>query len=159
MDSGRSAGRGWALLGLDVVDRLIDTGQATANLVAAMPSLHAAHAALVPALFWRGRAWTVRLGLLAYPTAMGFVLVATGEHYVINLLAGFALVAAVCWACRRWEARHEIQPSVDAATNPARNPRQPTQPHPSRRPGPTRQGLDRASSPSTEAPPSNSAEG
>ncbi|MGP4024822.1 phosphatase PAP2 family protein [Actinomadura sp. 3N407] len=101
----RTAGRGWSLLGLDVAERLIDTGQASVNLVAAMPSLHAAHAALVPALFWRGRAWATRIALLAYPAAMGFVLVVTGEHYVVDVLAGFALVAAVCWACGRWEAR------------------------------------------------------
>ena len=101
----RTAGRGWSLLGVDVAERLVETGQASVNLVAAMPSLHAAHAALVPALFWCGRAWTVRLALLAYPIAMGFVLVASGEHYVVDVVAGFALVTVSCCACRRWEAR------------------------------------------------------
>ncbi|WP_165966735.1 phosphatase PAP2 family protein [Actinomadura sp. 7K507] len=115
----RTAGRGWSLLGVDVAERLIDTGQASVNLVAAMPSLHAAHAALVPALFWRGRGRTTRIALLAYPAAMGFVLVVTGEHYVVDVLAGFALVAAVCWACSRWEARgggDAVRPSRRTAT-------------------------------------------
>lgn len=103
----RTAGRGWSLLGLDVAGRLTDTGQASVNLVAAMPSLHAAHAALVPALFWCGRAWAARIALLAYPAAMGFVLVVTGEHYVVDVLAGFAVVAAVCLAWGRWESRSE----------------------------------------------------
>lgn len=101
----RTAGRGWSLVGLDVAERLVETGQASVNLVAAMPSLHAAHAALVAALFWRGRALPARLALLAYPAAMGFVLVVTGEHYVVDVLAGFALVAAVCLGWSRWESR------------------------------------------------------
>ncbi|XRQ05685.1 phosphatase PAP2 family protein [Actinomadura welshii] len=101
----RTAGRGWSLLGLDVAQRVVETGQASVNLVAAMPSLHAAHAALVAALFWRARAWPGRLALLAYPVSMGFVLVVTGEHYVVDVLAGFALVAAVCLGWSRWESR------------------------------------------------------
>ena len=100
----RTAGRGWSLLGLDVAERLVDTGRASVNLVAAMPSLHAAHAALAAVLLWRGRAWWTRTALLAYPAAMGSVLVVTGEHYVVDVLAGFALAAAACWACGRWEA-------------------------------------------------------
>lgn len=99
----RTAPRGWSLVGLDVAERILDTGQASVNLVAAIPSLHAAHAALVPALFWHGRRWPARLALLAYPLSMGAVLVLTGEHYVVDVVAGVAAVAAVCWAAGRWE--------------------------------------------------------
>lgn len=99
----RTTARGWSVLGLDIAGRLMDTGQASVNLVAAMPSLHAAHAALVAALLWEGRKPLVRIALLAYPIAMGWVLVLTGEHYVIDVLAGFAVVVAVCWVAGRWE--------------------------------------------------------
>jgi hypothetical protein len=101
----RTSVRGWSVLGLDTAGWVLDMGQASVNLVAAVPSLHAGYAALVVALFWEGRRLSVRLALLAYPAAMGFVLVLTGEHYVVDVLAGFAVVAVVCWAARQWERR------------------------------------------------------
>lgn len=101
----RTVTRGWSVLGLEIAEQIIDTGRASVNAVAAMPSLHAAYAALVPALFWPGRRPLARLALLSYPLAMGFVLVLTGEHYVIDVLAGFGLVVAVDQAARRWERR------------------------------------------------------
>jgi PAP2 superfamily protein len=106
----RTTVRGLSVAGLDVAGRLLDTGQSSVNLVAAMPSLHAAHAALVVALLWPGRGRAARIGLLAYPLAMGFVLVLTGEHYVVDVLAGFALTAAVCRIAQRWE-RHPRVPA------------------------------------------------
>ena len=43
---------------------------------------------------------------MAYPLAMAFALVFTAEHYVIDILLGWALAAsviAVCrWVDRRW---------------------------------------------------------
>jgi hypothetical protein len=101
----RTVARGWTVVGLDIAEQLIHTGRASVNMVAAMPSLHAAYAALVPALFWEGRRPLVRLALLTYPLAMAVVLVLGGEHYVVDVLAGFGLVAGVCWAARRWERR------------------------------------------------------
>ena len=41
--------------------------------------------------------------LLLYPFLMSFGLVYYGEHYVIDILAGFALAAAVLGACSWWE--------------------------------------------------------
>lgn len=123
----RQAARGWEVLGLDIAGWLVDTGQASVNQVAALPSLHAAHAALVPALLWRGRSPLARLGLLAYPLAMGFVLVLTGEHYVVDVLAGFALVVGVCGVAGRWE-RRRARPSPPDATDPPPGPAEPTDP-------------------------------
>ena len=55
-----------------------------------MPSLHVAFAALV-ALFIASRLHSRWRWLLAlYPVAMGATLVYTGEHYVLDLLAGIA---------------------------------------------------------------------
>jgi membrane-associated phospholipid phosphatase len=64
------------------------------NPVAAMPSLHTAYAMMAVAFFLpvvRRRWWPV---LLAYPIAMTFTLVYSGEHYVIDVLVGWLYVAA-----------------------------------------------------------------
>jgi membrane-associated phospholipid phosphatase len=70
-----------------------------------MPSLHVAFACLVAlfiALQLRSR-W--RSLLVLYPLAMAFTLVYCGEHYVLDLVAGVAYIAAVHLAVGRWEAR------------------------------------------------------
>ncbi len=103
---GRTAARGWSLLGLPIAERVLEQGQATVNLVAALPSLHAAYAALVCVFLWRGRGVLARAVLLAYALSMGFVLVLTGEHYVLDILLGWAYVAIACLAASWWERRH-----------------------------------------------------
>lgn len=101
----RVALRGWHLLNLDVAGRVIEKGQAVLNPVAAFPSLHAAYPVLVAVFFWpRLRSWrsvVLRVALTAYPLAMGFVLVLSGEHYVVDVLAGWAVVALVVAVARR----------------------------------------------------------
>lgn len=67
-----------------------------ANPVAAIPSLHAALPlllALVVVRLWGRRT----LPVLLYPLTMGFNLVYLGEHYVVDVLAGYA-VAVVAYA-------------------------------------------------------------
>jgi membrane-associated phospholipid phosphatase len=80
------------------------------NPYAAIPSLHAGYAFLVflfvSMLAWRTRWrwWVVGFAAL-YPAAQGFAAVYTGNHYVVDLLIGFAYAAAaffaVGWAWRR----------------------------------------------------------
>jgi PAP2 superfamily len=74
-----------------------------ANQLAAMPSLHLAWAAWCALVVWRltDRVWLRGLGLL-YPCMTAFAVLATGNHYVLDVLAGLmtlglaiALVAAV----------------------------------------------------------------
>jgi hypothetical protein len=72
------------------------------NPVAAMPSLHAGFPLLVWLVLWR--TWP-RWGwaVVVYPLAMSFAVVYTGEHYVVDCLAGYvyALVAFVLvWGVR-----------------------------------------------------------
>ena len=103
--------RGWRLLHLDAAEGIIDKGQAVANHVAAFPSLHAAYPALIAAFFWpQVRSGVGRLLLAAYPLAMGLTLVIGGEHYVIDILAGWAIVAAVTAMATR---RGRRQPSSE----------------------------------------------
>jgi len=91
----RIAGRGWRRLELDVAERALDKGQAAVNLVAALPSLHAAYPALIATFFWSRAAPAWRPLLVAYPLAMGFTLVVSGEHYAFDVLVGWIYVAGV----------------------------------------------------------------
>jgi len=82
----------------------LSDAQADANAVAAMPSLHTAFALLVVVVLWPYvRRWWARAVLVAFPLAMTFTLVYGGEHYVIDVLAGWAYVVLVCVAANAWE--------------------------------------------------------
>jgi hypothetical protein len=59
------------------------------NPVAAIPSLHAALPMLIALILIRVKG-TRALPALLYPLVMGFYLVYLGEHYVVDVLAGFA---------------------------------------------------------------------
>ena len=85
---------GWDHLHLDVIGRLAELGQSSSNPVAAMPSLHAGAALLVALFLWPSVSPLSRLVLGAYAVAMAVTLVYTGEHYVVDVLAGW-LVAAL----------------------------------------------------------------
>ncbi len=110
----RSTSNGFNSLGVGTVG-LFERGQSSANLVAAVPSLHSAFTALVVMFLWSRvrRRW--RPLLAAYPVAMGLTLVATGEHYVFDVLLGWSYAGAVMLAWAWWERRSE-------ATEPAMAP-------------------------------------
>lgn len=106
----RISTNGWDAIGLHGAGNTLNALQIeAANPVAAMPSLHTAYALLVIVFFLpvvRRRWWPL---LLAYPLAMTFTLVYTGEHYVIDVLVGWAYVGAtfavVGLAERWWRSR------------------------------------------------------
>ena len=87
------------------VSRLIDP-----NPYAAIPSLHAGYAFLcflfVVALAWKTRWRWLALAGVVYPLMQSFAVVYTGNHYVIDLVLGYAYAAAafagICWLWRRW---------------------------------------------------------
>jgi hypothetical protein len=98
----RTTGEGWQVLGVGTA-ALFSKGQATSNLVAAVPSLHSAFVALVAMFLW-GRvrpAWRPLLAL--YPLAMGLTLIATGEHYLFDVILGWLYAGAVMYGWARWE--------------------------------------------------------
>jgi hypothetical protein len=101
----RISTRGWGTLHLDTARSLIDEGQANVNLVAAIPSLHAALTAMVSIFLWRRIAAKWRPLLVVYPLIMAFTLVYAAEHFVFDLLLGWALAAAVLVAINRLESR------------------------------------------------------
>jgi hypothetical protein len=111
----RVAARGWTLIGLSIARHLIENGQGSVNLVAAVPSLHAGYAALLCVFAWpRARCW-LRALLLSYALSMAFVLVLTGEHYVFDIVVAWVYVGVVEVAGRRfdrWRAVRVIPPEA-----------------------------------------------
>jgi membrane-associated phospholipid phosphatase len=93
---GRISTRGWDDIGLHGAGNVLNAAQFdTSNQVAAMPSLHTAFALLVVVFFAQGvprRWWPV---LAAYPLAMTFTLLYTGEHWAIDILVGWIYVIGV----------------------------------------------------------------
>lgn len=109
----RITARGWDAIGLQSMRLDLGPYMITGNPVAAMPSLHTAIATLV-ALYGIARLrHTARWLLLVYPALMSLTLVYTGEHYVLDLLAGYVAAAVVMVAASAWErwraARHVPQ--------------------------------------------------
>ncbi|MCV7169466.1 phosphatase PAP2 family protein [Mycobacterium manitobense] len=113
----RIVGRGWGALDLHSATALLDAGQASVNLVAAIPSLHAGMTAAIAAFLWHRvhRGW--RPLLVAYVLTMAFTLVYTAEHYVVDILLGWAFAALVIFALNRfdaWRAAREMNSSSQA---------------------------------------------
>ena len=100
----RISTRGWDRLGVPKAGALISEGQATSNEVAAIPSLHAAISSLITVFFWTRLRKRWRPLLAAYALIMAFSLVYAAEHYVFDILLGWALTAVVSYAFYRWEA-------------------------------------------------------
>jgi membrane-associated phospholipid phosphatase len=65
------------------------------NPIAAMPSLHAAFPVLCALIVWRIYRWKGAAFYL-YALLMLFVIVYTGEHYIVDVLAG-AVLAVFCY--------------------------------------------------------------
>ncbi len=82
------------------------------NAVAAMPSLHQAIAVLMALAATRIHPLAAAVGW-AYALSMGVALVYTGEHYVIDLLAGVGL-AMILW---RVSGRYRVAPASKATSS------------------------------------------
>lgn len=113
----RLSGRGWSQLHLTAAQSLLTKGQATSNLVAAVPSLHAAGVMLLLIFLWKRVRVGWRLLLVAYNLAMAFSLVYAAEHYVSDILAGWLCAVAVSVAAgyierQRAQGRWQVWPRV-----------------------------------------------
>jgi membrane-associated phospholipid phosphatase len=87
------------------------------NQFAAFPSLHAAFPALAAVYAWSRYRW-LSVGLIAWTAAVALSIVYLGEHYVVDILDGFAYVAVagvVVEVVTRWLGRR----SPPAAPTPA----------------------------------------
>ncbi|HEX5540459.1 MAG TPA: phosphatase PAP2 family protein [Micromonospora sp.] len=118
----RISTRGWQAIGMRGAGNMLNIGQLASNPVAAMPSLHTAWALLVVVFFFgyvRRRWWPL---LLTYPLAMTFTLVYSAEHYMIDVLVGWAYVGltflVVGGAERWWAARRARRTDAPASASP-----------------------------------------
>jgi hypothetical protein len=100
----RISTRGWGTLHLQSAGALVNSGQASVNLVAAIPSLHAALTAMIAVFLWRRVKRWFRPVLVAYVLAMAFALVYSAEHFVVDILLGWALAAIVLLVMGRVES-------------------------------------------------------
>jgi PAP2 superfamily protein len=119
----RISTRGWGTLHLQSAGALVNHGQASVNLVAAIPSLHAGLTAMTAMFLWRrvNRWW--RPLLAAYVLAMAFTLVYSAEHFVVDILLGWALTAIVLLVMGRlesaWSRRRASRLAVADLAEPA----------------------------------------
>lgn len=90
----RTSGAGWSHLAMPWVGAVIEGGQGLSNQVAAMPSLHAGATLLVTLFVWASVSGRWRWGLVGYVVVMAWALVHTGEHYVVDILAGWLVAVA-----------------------------------------------------------------
>ncbi len=107
--------RGWELVHLDWVGHVTALGQSDSNPVAAMPSLHAGAAMLVSLFLWPVVGRRVRVALTAYVLAMAWTLVYTGEHYVVDVVAGWLVAAAALVTARALGRRGAPVPQPESA--------------------------------------------
>ena len=105
---------------------LFQKGTDWGNDVAAVPSLHAAYTMLICIFLWPRVSSRWRPLLAAYPIGMGLSLIYLGEHYLIDILLGWAYAAvavyAVNWGFARWGDRNARLRTQPAATNTAAGP-------------------------------------
>jgi hypothetical protein len=96
-----------------------------ANPVAAVPSMHAALPMLLLLFTWN-RVRRLRVAATAYTVLMAFVLVYTGEHFVFDILAGWACALAVHLAINELERRRRSRQLSQGDPDPALEASQPT---------------------------------
>jgi membrane-associated phospholipid phosphatase len=102
----RSAGRGFTAMGLHAAAVSWKNALDWGNAVAAMPSLHASFALIVPAFFlpWIKPRW-LKAVVLLFPVLMLTSLVYLAEHWVIDGLVGWAIVGGSFLFWNRFEDR------------------------------------------------------
>lgn len=118
----RTVGRGWEYLPIHSARNVFDKGQATVNLTAALPSLHAAYTMLIAIFFWKTSRWPLRVLLVAYPLLMAFTLVAGAEHYIVDILLGWLFAWGVHVGWRRIDAWRERRQKIPDAEPTRREP-------------------------------------
>lgn len=92
--------RMWSYVPVEQARELAVLAEHYADPVAAIPSLHAATPLLICLALWRyGR--TARVAGAVYVLLMGLTLVYTGEHYVVDLLIGWAYAGVAFVAVNR----------------------------------------------------------
>lgn len=93
-----------------------------ANQLAAMPSLHLGWACWSSLAAWRilaGRRWRWLVWL--YPAVTAVAVMATGNHWLLDVVAGCATLAVSTWIADRWQGwwtTRQAERALDAVTVP-----------------------------------------
>jgi hypothetical protein len=108
--------------GVGTVNNAVQRGEAYANAVAAIPSLHSAVPFMVLLFTWPLVRRLTRALLVLYVLAMTFTLTYGGEHYVVDAFIGWAYAAVavygVAWFLRRRSAHADDRLSPAGAPTP-----------------------------------------
>jgi hypothetical protein len=99
--------------GVGTIRSAVQRGEAYANAVAAIPSLHSAVPMMVLLFSWSlvGVRW--RVVLAVYIVAMTFTLTYGGEHYVVDAFIGWAYAAVAVYGVAWLFRRKHVPPGVD----------------------------------------------
>lgn len=111
----RNTSRGFSAMGFKAFTHGWKNSLDWGNAVAAMPSLHASFALIVPAFFlpWLKPRWLKAMVLL-FPVTMLTSLVYLGEHWVIDGLVGWAIVGGSFYMWNRIEHRQRSRRATRA---------------------------------------------
>ncbi|HTW12005.1 MAG TPA: phosphatase PAP2 family protein [Solirubrobacteraceae bacterium] len=112
----------WSALPIHGAGSVVESGYQLANNVAAVPSLHAAFSLLIAITVWPQRRRWLRPLVAAYPLAMAFSVVYTGEHYVTDVLLGWIYTAVIVVAARAMARRRVEHPATVPAVRPSPEP-------------------------------------
>lgn len=88
--------------GVGTVNNAVQRGEAYANAVAAIPSLHSAVPFMVLLFTWALVRRRTRALLALYVLAMTFTLTYGGEHYVVDAFIGWAYAAVAVFGVAWW---------------------------------------------------------
>lgn len=113
-ESNRIVPIAWRHIPIGHFNTLFEHGVHYANNVAAMPSLHAGYALLFSMYLWRLVPRWLRPLLAVYPLAMTWALVYTGEHYVVDCVAGWIYAVAVYFAVNLFFERRRVAAAAPA---------------------------------------------
>lgn len=91
----------WRKADLDFLAKVFSGDPKYSNPVGALPSLHAAYPLLLLLLFWGVARTPWRIVLVAYAFLMALALVYFAEHYVVDLLLGWAYAVIAYWGVGR----------------------------------------------------------
>lgn len=80
------------------------------NEFAAFPSMHVGWAVWCGWVLWGSSRPAVRVLGLAYPCFVTFVVVATGNHFLLDAVAGAAVVWLAARVARTWHRDHSVAP-------------------------------------------------
>jgi PAP2 superfamily len=125
----RIVGDSFYKLHIGVAHTIWSEGALSADLVAAVPSLHLGGTVLFCLFMWRRVNKWWRAVLIAYPLVMMFSLAYAGEHYVADGIAGALVAWFVHWVATQLELRRKQRRRADTLDDSA-PPSDPTQESP-----------------------------